>query len=165
MTLLGLLGPPWGQLGSGQAGNRPLLVGCSSSLLTHSHPSQTAGRLQPSVSTEGRGLPLSEMPTATGPRAVCPREGGGGNGGACMTNVPPGANRALLRAPPPRRKSPGAEPEAGVLSPFPHEAPRLASTCPHMHVPGMTEWPWSLGTWVLCPLGQLLNSEPHLLHR
>lgn len=77
----------------------------------------------------------------------------------------PGAKRALLRPPGPRRKSPGAEPEAGVLSPLPHEAARLASTCPHMHVPGMTEWPWSLGTWVLCPLGQLLNSEPHLLHR
>ena len=77
MTLLGLLGPPWGQLGSGQAGNRPLLVGCSSSLLTHSHPDQTAGRLQPSVSTEGRGLPLPGMPTAAGPRAVCPGGAGG----------------------------------------------------------------------------------------
>lgn len=54
-----------------------------------------------------------------------PRGGGGGAGrgigGAGMTNVPPGANRALLR--PPRRKSPGAEPEEGCSHPCPTRPP------------------------------------------
>lgn len=78
MTLLCLLGPPQGQPGSDQSENRPLLVGGSPSLLTHSH---RTGGPQPSLSaedTEEKELPLPRLLPEQGPS--CVRAGGSGEG-------------------------------------------------------------------------------------